>query len=190
MRARLKCQGGERSRGLFCPSGPNLPGSRTLPLVAAVALWLLAGGAAHAQGAGYMRIVTASGRQMAGESTDPAHYGWIPVREATMPSASEIGAAAPESKPDSAAAAAKSVNRPVVVIKDRDKSSLGLLGAMTSHQHFPEVEIVLTKADEPLARYRLTDVTIISIRAGGARDAMEAPMEQLRFNYAKIEIER
>jgi hypothetical protein len=31
--------------------------------------------------------------------------------------------------------------------------------------------------------------TIISVRGGGTNDGTDAPMEQLRLNYAKIEIE-
>jgi type VI secretion system Hcp family effector len=158
--------------------------------VAAVAAWLLAAGTARAQDAGYMRVITSSGHQMAGESTDPAHLGWIPLRQATMPTPSEIAALAQqESSAGSTASTAKSVHRPVVIIKDRDRSSLGLLGAMTSHQHFPEVDIVLTQNDQPLTRYKLTDATIISVRGGGTSGGTDAPMEQLRLNYAKIEIE-
>jgi type VI secretion system Hcp family effector len=130
-----------------------------------------------------MRVLTSSGHQMAGESTDPAHLGWIPLRQATMPTTSEIAALAQESS------AAKSVHRPVVIVKDRDSSSLGLLGAMTSHQHFPEVDIVLTQNDQPLARYKLTDATVVSVRGGGTNGSTDAPLEQLRLNYAKIEIE-
>jgi len=154
-----------------------------------VAAWLLASGAAHAQDAGYMRMVTSSGRQMTGESTDSAHYGWIPLREAVMPSASEIAAIVQESK-DASMNGSKSVHRPIVLIKDRDRSSLGLLAAMTSHQRFPEVDIVLTKGDQPVARYKLTDATVISVRGGGTNGGTDAPMEQLRLTYAKIEIER
>jgi type VI protein secretion system component Hcp len=162
---------------------------RILVTVAAIGAWLFADGAIGAQDAGYMRMVTSSGRQVAGESTDPAHNGWIPLRRATMPSASEIAAAAQESGTTSAESAAKSVHRPIVLIKDRDGSSLGLLGAMTSHQHFPEVDIVLTKGDDPVATYKLTDVTVISVRGGGTNGGTDAPEEQLRLNYAKIELE-
>lgn len=171
-------------------NGPVLIALRALVFVAIVAASLLAGGAARAQSAGYMRMISTSGHQMAGESTDPAHYGWIPLREAIIPSASEIAAIAQESKNASAASDSKSVRRPIVLIKDRDRSSLGLLAAMTSRQRFPEVDIVLTKGDEAVTQYKLTDVTVISIRGGGTNGGTDAPMEQLRLNYAKIEVER
>ena len=159
-----------------------------LPL-AAVLLSLSGAAAAYAQGNGYMRVVTASGRQMAGESTDPAYFSWIPFRQVTLPTASEISQLAKESNAGSTSTDAKSVHPPIVIIKDRDMSSLGLLGAMTSHQHFREVEIVLTNGGEATARYKLTDATIISIRGGSTNGSTDAPMEQLRLNYAKIEVE-
>ncbi len=163
---------------------------RAATLVAVLAVCLFAAGAAHGQDAGYMRVITASGHQMAGESTDPAYPAWIPLRQVTLPTPSEIAALAQESSSSAAASTDKSVHRPVVIIKDRDVSSLGLLGAMTAHQHFPEVDIVLTKNDQSLTRYKLTDATIISVRGGGTSGGMDAPTEQLRLNYAEIEIER
>ena len=160
-----------------------------LPL-AVVVLWLFAARVAQAQDAGYMRIVTASGHQMAGESTDPAYLSWIPFRQVTLPTESEIAALAQEPTAGSDTTDTKSVHRPIVIIKDRDMSSLGLLGAMTSHQHFREVEIVLTNGGQATARYKLTDATVISIRGGGTNGSTDAPMEQLRLNYAKIAIEQ
>jgi type VI protein secretion system component Hcp len=159
---------------------------RLCPVV--VALWLSATSVACAQ-AGYMRIVTASGHQMAGESTDRNYLSWIPFRQATLPTTSEIAALAKESSSDSASTDTKSVHRPIVIIKDRDMSSLGLLGAMTSHQRLPEVEIVLTDGGPVTGRYKLTDAIVISVRGGGTNGSTDAPMEQLRLSYAKIEIE-
>ena len=194
MRVRLKCQFVPRS-GSLTPLIWSIAASlrwtslRSLLMVAALAFWLSTGGALRAQDAGYMRMVTSSGRQVAGESTDPAHYGWIPLRRATMPSPSEIAAIAQESTTTSQDSAAKSVHRPIIVVKDRDTSSLALLGAMTSHQHFSEVDIVLTKNDDPVARYKLTDVTVISVRGGGTNGGTDAPEEQLRLTYARIELQ-
>ncbi|MGC2333090.1 MAG: type VI secretion system tube protein Hcp [Candidatus Acidiferrales bacterium] len=189
MNVELSRQIGSRSGTSNRLSGSIRAVFRTTASVLAVAAWLSAGGAARAQDAGYMRVLTSTGHQMAGESTDPAHYGWIPFRQATVPSASEIVAIAHESTAGFATSASRSVHRPIVIIKDRDESSLGLLGALTSHQHFPEVDIVLTKNDQTLTRFKLTDATIISIRGGGTNSDTDAPMEQLRLNYAKIEIQ-
>jgi type VI secretion system Hcp family effector len=133
---------------------------------------------------GYMRVVSASGHVIAGESTDPMFNHWIPLRQTTMPTAVQMAAMAKESS-----AVAKSVHPPIVVTKDRDSSSLVLLGAYSSHQHFPEIEITATdNSDQPAKKYKLTDATIISIRASGVGDGTQEPVEQLRINYAKIEI--
>jgi len=172
-------------------------------LVVIAGAWLLLGSAAGAQESGYMRVMTAHG-QMAGESLDPAFPAWIPFRSANMPtqwemegmsqdSSANSAPAAPDAKASGSAHAANSattvVHRPVVVVKYRDKSSLGLLGAMTSHQVLPDVDIVFTSTNgQPGRRYKLTDASVISIRAGSTSDDTDAPMEQIRFNYAKIEI--
>jgi len=189
MHAYLRCQFGVRTATPNWPTWSTPVVFRNAATATLVVAWLLAASAAHAQQAGYLRVVTPSGRQMAGESTDPAHYGWIPFRQAAMPTHAEIEAIARESAADSAPSASKAVHRPVVIIKDRDRSSLVLLAAMTSHQHFPEVDVVLTQNDDPVARYKLTDATIISVSGGGTDGNTDAPEEQLRFNYTKIEIE-
>ena len=98
-----------------------------------VSTCLLFGTAARAQDGGYMRALTSHG-QVAGESTDPKFNGWILLHGATMPSAPEIAAMADESGAGSATGGAKAVRKPVIIVKDRDQSSLALLGAYTSHQ--------------------------------------------------------
>jgi type VI protein secretion system component Hcp len=151
--------------------------------------WAMLAGAARAQSpgpgtGGYMRVITSHG-QMAGESTDPNYDGWIPLRHTTMPSPTELAAMVAEDP----ATAAKAVHPPIVVVKDRDKSSLGILGAFSSRQRFPEIDITVTdNSDRPAMRYKLTDATIIAIRAGGSGDGTQVPMEQLRISYAKIEV--
>ncbi|MBZ5696282.1 MAG: type VI secretion system tube protein Hcp [Acidobacteriia bacterium] len=177
--------------------------------IVVAALWLGMGTAASAQGGGYMRVMTPRG-QMVGESTNAAHNGWIIFHSADVPSVSEIDALNRESSADSApgsadakttgknrkasdphTAAPKLVRRPVVIVKEHDRSSMALVIAQTSHQVLPEVDIVLTtKSDEPTVTYKLTDASVISIRQSGTNEGTEAPLEQVRFNYAKIEVER
>ena len=133
---------------------------------------------------GYMRMVSASGRVMPGVSTDAAFNGWIPLRQVTMPSPAEMTAMAAEDP----STASKSVHPPIVVVKDRDNSSLGILGAFAGHQHFSEVDIAITDhSDRPAARYKLTDAMVVAVRAGGTSDGTQAPAEQIRIVYAKIE---
>jgi type VI protein secretion system component Hcp len=149
--------------------------------------WTTFAGPACAQGTGgYMRCVSASGRVMAGVSTDATFNGWIPLRQTTMPTAAEMSAMAAEDS----ATAAKEVHPPIVVVKDRDNSSLAILGAFTSKQHFPEMDIAVTDhSDHPAVRYKLTDATIIAVRASVTPDASQEPVEQLRITYAKIEVQ-
>ena len=135
---------------------------------------------------GYMRMVSASGHVITGESTDPLYKGWIPLRQTTMPTAAQMAAMADENS--AASTAPKGVHPPIVVIKDRDSSSLVLLSAYSGHQHFPEVDITLTdNSDKAAKTYKLTDAVIVSLRAAGGGDGTQETVEQLRITYAKIE---
>ncbi len=158
------------------------------PILIASACFLC-GATARAQSGGYMRALTSHG-QVAGESTDPRFNGWIILHGANLPSASQIAAMADESG-TGGTGGEKAVHRPVAIVKEMDKSSLALLGAFTSHQHFPEIDIVITSAGgEPTARYKLTDATIISVRAGDTGGGLHEALEQVRIGYAKIEIQQ
>jgi type VI secretion system Hcp family effector len=159
------------------------------PILILSTCFLFSGAAAQAQGGGYMRALTSRG-QLAGESTDPKHMGWIILHDATLPTAAQIAAMADETSAGAGASAATAVHKPVTIVKDRDQSSLALLGAYTSKQHFPEIDIVVTGVgDQIVARYKLTDATVISVRAGDTDGGTHEPYEQVRINYAKIEIQ-
>jgi type VI protein secretion system component Hcp len=166
-------------------SGVRVGARFAAPILILVA-WTMLAQPACAQGpGGYMRCVSASGRAMAGISTDATFNGWIPLRQTTMPTAAEMSATTSED----AATAAKEVHPPIVVVKDRDSSSLAILGAFTSKQHFPEIDIAVTDhSDHPTVRYKLSDATIIAVRASVTPDAAQEPIEQLRITYAKIEV--
>jgi type VI protein secretion system component Hcp len=175
-----------------------------LPILIACAC-LLPGTTASAQDHGYMRVMTSVG-QMPGESTDPAYDGWIPLRQADMPSQSKIAAMAEESSASASSPDAKPapstmpasgsrkpsdtpLHKPVVIVKDADKSSLALLSAYTSHRHFTEIDIVLTKgSDQPKIEYKLTDATVVSFHSGVDDGSTEGTREQVKISYAKIEI--
>ncbi len=169
---------------------PKNLGIRTAAPILILSTCLLFGTAASAQSVGYMRALTSHGA-IAGGSTDPKYDKWIPLRQAAMPSAPQMAALAEEASAAPAAAASKAVHPPVVIVKDRDETSLALLGACTSHQHFPEIDIaVMNPGDQLTARYKLTDATIISIRVSDPADGLHQPLEQVRINYAKIEIQQ
>lgn len=158
------------------------------PIVIASAC-LMFGATARAQSGGYMRALTSHG-QVAGESTDPRFNGWIPLHGESLPSASQIAAMADESG-TGGTGGDKVVHKPVTIVKEMDKSSLALLAAFTSHQHFPEIDIVVTSpGGEPTARYKLTDATVISVRAGDTGGGQHEAFEQVRIGYAKIEIQQ
>jgi type VI secretion system Hcp family effector len=155
-----------------------------------VSTCFLFGAAARAQNGGYMRALTSHG-QVAGESTDPKYNAWILLHAATMPSEAEMAAMADESSAAGNSGGEKAVHKPVVIVKDRDQSSLALLAAFTSHQHFPEIDIVTTApGGAPAARYKLTDAMIVSVRAGDSDGGTHEPYEQVRISYAKIEIQQ
>jgi type VI protein secretion system component Hcp len=152
--------------------------------------WAMLAGAALAQTpntGGYMRMVSASGHAIAGESTDPVYKDWIPLRTTTTPSPAELAAMA---RQNAASSGANAINPPIVVVKDRDRSSLALLAAYSGHQHFPEVDIDITDSSGHAAKkYKLSDATIVSLRASGvAGDGTGETVEQLRISYAKIEV--
>lgn len=158
------------------------------PILLASACFLL-GATARAQSGGYMRALTTHG-QVAGESTDPRFNGWILLHGAVLPSAPQIAAMADESSAGGTSSD-KAVHKPVAIVKEMDRSSLALLAAFTSRQHFPEIDIVTTSpGGEPTARYKLTDATIISVRAGDTGGGTHEAFEQVRIGYAKIEIQQ
>jgi type VI protein secretion system component Hcp len=150
----------------------------------------LVGGTARAQSGGYMRMLTSHG-QVAGESTDPKYNAWIVVRSATMPSAAEMAAMADELSAAGNSGGEKAVHKPIVIVKERDRSSLALLGAFTSHQHFPEIDIVMVSlSGKPVAQYKLTDAMVVSDRAGDTDGGTHEAYEQVRISYAKIETQQ
>ncbi len=148
----------------------------------------LLGTAARAQSGGYMRMLTSHG-QVFGESTDQKYNAWIIVHSATMPSATEMAAMAEESSAAGNSTGEKAIYKPVVIVKERDRSSLALLGAFTSHQHFPEIDIVMmSPSGKPSAQYKLTDAMVVSDRAGDTDGGTHEAYEQVRISYAKIEV--
>jgi type VI secretion system Hcp family effector len=161
--------------------------SRIVARILIASTCFLLGTAARAQSGGYMRMLTSHG-QVAGESTDPKYNAWIVLRSATLPSATEMAAMADESSAAGNSGSEKAVHKPVVIVKERDRSSLALLGAFTSHQHFPEIDIVMTSlSGKPSAQYKLTDAMVVSVRAGDTDGGTHEAYEQVRISYGKIE---
>ncbi len=76
--------------------------------------------------------------------------------------------------------------KPFIIAKPLDKASPKLAQALASKQHFPTVTLTLRRAggdQQPYMRYVLKDCFITSIKPV----AGDVPMEQVSFNYSKIE---
>ncbi len=76
--------------------------------------------------------------------------------------------------------------QPFIITKRIDKASPLLAKALASGQHFPSATITLCRAGgdkQPYMRYVLHDCFITSIKPV----AGDVPMEQISFNYTKIE---
>ncbi len=79
--------------------------------------------------------------------------------------------------------------QPFIITKRIDKASPLLAKALASGQHFPSATITLCRAGgekQPYMRYVLHDCMITSIKPV----AGDVPMEQISFNYTKVEWKR
>ncbi len=95
--------------------------------------------------------------------------------------------------------------KPFVIMKQVDKASPKLAQALASKQRFPSVTVTLCRSGgdkQKYMEYKMTDVIISSIRRVGelatpsappaqpdtrAAGAQDLPMEEVSFNYGKIE---
>jgi type VI secretion system secreted protein Hcp len=77
------------------------------------------------------------------------------------------------------------------IVKSVDKASPKLFLHCCNGKHIPDVTLELCRATgdkQPYLEYKMTDVMISSYRPGGASHGGESlPMEEVSFNYAKIE---
>jgi type VI secretion system Hcp family effector len=138
-----------------------------------------------------------------GGSKDAAHLSWITVSsitsgdlksEAQMESTMSIGsqssgsgagkvAMQTQAQPHDAASgmsSGKRMHQPLVITKEIDKASPKLAEAVSSGQHFNEVDV-----DMGGSHYKLYDVMLAVRKAGGGGDR---PMETVTFTYQKIEM--
>jgi type VI secretion system secreted protein Hcp len=78
------------------------------------------------------------------------------------------------------------------IVKSLDKASPKLFLHCCNGKHIPDVTLELCRATgekQKYMEYKLTDVIVSSYRPGGASQGGEAlPMEEVSFNYAKIEV--
>lgn len=160
--------------------------------------------AATSFAAGYLKI-----GDIKGESTDSEHKDWIELqsfsfgtsqsgmRESPTKQSSDRDAATGQAsgKRDAASGQAtgkrdaasglptgKRQHEPIIFVKRIDKASPILAKAMADGTVFKTVEI----GDEYI-KYELQNVMVSSIQASGGGDV---PMEEISFNYDKIEMKK
>ncbi len=122
-----------------------------------------------------------------GESTDERHkdeievlsYSWS-VHQPRTVSASSHGSLTAE----------RAEFNDFVVVKALDKASPKLALACANGEHFPAIRMEICRAGgdkQPYMEYKMTDVIVTSLRPGGSGDGEAVPLEEVSFNYGKIE---
>ncbi len=122
-----------------------------------------------------------------GEVAADGHEGWIEVLSYSH------GLTQPSTVLSSGAAGAveRSIHQDFSIVKTLDKATPGLHKALCTGEHIAEITVELTRATgekQTYMVYKLTDVMISSTRPqGSAQGPDERPLEEVTFNYGKIE---
>ncbi len=124
-----------------------------------------------------------------GESQDEKHKDWIEVLSFSFGvSQSTAG----ERSTGGAASAARVSMQDFSIVKAVDKATPKLFLACCKGDHIPEVKLELCRATGDKSKYleyKMTDVLITGFRKGGSAQGGESlPMEEVAFNFGKIEI--
>ena len=122
-----------------------------------------------------------------GESTDEAHDKWIEVLSyshgLSLPSSGSLSSGISRS-------AERSDHQDFSVVKTLDKASPKLALSCSNGKHIAEVTLVLRHdgGDKPqFMEYKMTDVIVSSVGYHGSVGTEARPVEEVTFNYAKIE---
>ncbi|MEQ8768505.1 MAG: type VI secretion system tube protein Hcp [Planctomycetota bacterium] len=76
------------------------------------------------------------------------------------------------------------------IVKELDKASPVLAQKCSEGAHIPEVKLTLCRAGGdkvPFMEYKLTNVVVSSVAPGGSSQGEGVPIEEVCFNYGKIE---
>ncbi len=76
------------------------------------------------------------------------------------------------------------------IVKELDKASPILSQQCSEGKHIPEVTLTLCRAGGekvPFMEYKMSDVVISSVSPGGSSQGEGVPLEEVSFNYGKIE---
>ncbi len=132
---------------------------------------------------GFLKIST-----IPGESTDEAHPQWIEIlsfdhglKQTSTGSVSTGGART----------AGRVDHQDMIITKALDAASTPLMLACCRGDHIPEVMIQLHRATSNKEKYyeiKMTDVLVSNVQPkADKKDEESLPVEEISFNYAKIE---
>jgi type VI secretion system secreted protein Hcp len=120
-----------------------------------------------------------------GESTDGKHATWVELLSFSH------GLSQPSGGISAGRSAGKATHQDFSVVKALDKASpkLALYACNGSHIKSVTIELCRSTGDKvKYMEYKLTDVIVSSIKpAGSAKGADVRPIEEVTFNYGKIE---
>jgi type VI secretion system secreted protein Hcp len=123
-----------------------------------------------------------------GESTDDKHKDWIEILSFSW----GVSQPAAGSRSSGGAASAERVNhQDFSIVHTLDKASPKLSLACCKGEHINEIKVELCRATgdkQKYMEYKMTDVIVSSVRpAGNAQGSENLPLEEVSFNYGKIE---
>ncbi len=123
-----------------------------------------------------------------GESSDDAHVDWIEILSYSTGVAQTASASASSG---GGASSERADFQDFSVVKTLDKASPKLALACANGTHISEVVLELCRAGGEKLKYmeyKLTDCIVSSCRPGGSSGGAETlPLEEVSFNYGKIE---
>lgn len=124
-----------------------------------------------------------------GESTDANHKDWFEILSFShMLSQRPSGSASAKG----GASAERCDHHPFTIVKYLDKATPKLAEACCEGRHLKEVLLTLNRAGGSekveYMRFKLSEAMITSVRPGGTANGAESqPLEEISFNYGKIE---
>lgn len=123
-----------------------------------------------------------------GECTDDKHKDWIEILSYSFVVAQPHSGAASTA---GSLSAERANFGDFSVIHAIDKSSPKLFLACASGEHLKSAKLELCRAGgdkQPYMEYKMTDVIVSSVRPGGTGHSETLPLEEVSFNFGKIEL--